>query len=274
MGRVSASSEQPAPNAAPEMLQVEDILSAAVRGWWLLALFALLGGLAGLGINLLQPVVYESGFTILSTIDLGNTGEMSQFEEDLGMEAIGQVISHPLLYQRVTAAAAKQGLPVGTVDLSRQASFERRMGTWRARLRGSDPRALEQVAAVWREMALADLLDAHEHALTVDGLLRKQQSLEACLNQLPFTEPSAGLCGPLSLRALQAQLRASARVIAEERAASRGLISAVIIDASPQPVVPAAPVLYRRGQMALAGLLIGLLLGVWGLRLVPRGKRG
>jgi hypothetical protein len=246
-----------------ETLQIEDVLTTALRGWWLLAVFALLGALVGLGIYQLEPPVYETGFTVLTSIDLTNTGEQTQFEEDLGMEAVGQVIASPNLYERVSAAALLEGLAVDSRGFGASATLERRMGTWRTRLRGSNPQSIERIAAIWQKLAIADLLSAYQHARTADGLQRKQLSLEACLNQSAFTEPSTGLCTPTTLRTLQAQLRASARLIAEERAASRGLTSGIVVDATPQPVFTAVQVQNKRGQMTVAGGLIGLILGFW-----------
>jgi hypothetical protein len=263
----------------PELVQVEDILTTALRGWWLLAIFILLGALLGLGIHQLQPTVYETGYTILTSVDLTNTGEQTQFEEDLAMEAVGQVIASANLYDRVAAAAVKEGIQTDGRAVRVAASVERRMGTWRTRLRGSDPAVIERLAAIWQEVALADLAAAHQHALVADGLQRKQLSLEACLNQSTFSEPASGLCSPNSLRSLQMELRASARIITEERAASRGLTSGILIDLTPQPVGAAVEVLNRRGQMAAAGAAIGLIVGLWAMlsglaaRLL-RGKRG
>jgi hypothetical protein len=277
---------QPRPDSPPpdasssaDILKLEEILNSALRGWWLLALFALLGGLLGLGISSLRPTVYESGFTVLTSIDLTNTGEQTQFEEDLGMEAVGQLIGSTGVYARMAAQAQKEGITLDASSLLTMASLERRLGTWRMRLRDSDPRRAERIAAIWQSIVLADLSEAMQHASAADGLQRKQLSLEACLNQSAFNEPSAAQCSPLTLRALQSQLRAAARLIAEERTASHGLISAILVDTVPKPIIPAAAVLYQRGQMAAAGALIGLILAIWLLQsgLAARwlwGKRG
>lgn len=273
------SSPLPEQPVAPELIQVEDILTVALRGWWLLAVFILLGALLGIGLHQLQPTVYETGFTILNSVDLTNSGELTQFEEDLGMEAVGQVMASPNLFERVTAEAVKEGIPVDVRGVGAMASIERRMGTWRARLRGSDPQHIEQIAAIWQKLAIADLAAAHQHALIADGLQRKQLSLEACLNQSTFSEPSTGQCSPTTLRSLQAQLRASSRLISEERIASRGLTSAIVIDMTPQSVYTAAPVFYKRGQMTAAGGAIGLIVGFWAVQAglaarLLRRKRG
>ena len=127
---------QPRPDSPPpdssssaDILKLEEILNTALRGWWLLALFALLGGLLGLGVYALRPTVYESGFTVLTSIDLTNTGEQTQFEEDLGMESVGQLIGSADVYARVAVQAQKEGIALDARDLLATASLERRLGT-------------------------------------------------------------------------------------------------------------------------------------------------
>jgi hypothetical protein len=267
MAELNAQSDPSVPPAElparSDSIPVEDMLSAALRGWWLLAVLILLGGVVGMAIARFRPTVYETGFSILTSIDLTNTGEQTQFEEDLGMEAVGQLIGSANLYQRVAAEAVKEGIPLDAHEMSTAAALERRLGTWRMRLRGNDPARIVRIAAIWQKLAIADLNDAYQHARVADGLQRKQLSLEACLNQSTFSEPSAGQCSPTNLRAVQAQLRASASLISEERTASRGLTSGIIMDTAPQPILSADAVLYRQGEMIAAGALIGLILGVW-----------
>lgn len=253
----------PEPPATSASIPIEDMLSAALRGWWLLVVMILLGGLVGMGIAQLRPPVYETGFVLLTSMDLTNTGEQTQFEEDLGMEAVGQLIGSLNLYERVAAAAGKEAIPLDAREMASMVGLERRLGTWRMRVRGNDPLRIARIAALWQKLAIADLSEAYQHARVADGLQRKQLALEACLNQSAFNEPSAGQCAPTNLRALQAQLRASASLITAERTASRGLTSGIIMDVTPQPILDANVVIYRRGELIAAGALIGLILGIW-----------
>ena len=254
------------PPADSDSFTARDVLTSALRGWWLLATAIVVGALAALAVNAFLPTVYETGFSILTSIDFTNSGEMTQFDEDLAMESVGQILSSPDLYAHIAAQAAKEGLAIDPAALKSAATVERRLGTWRVRLRGSDARKIEALARIWLSLGTADLTAAHTHALTADGLLRKQLSLEACLAQSAAALPSSGGCAPSGVKDLQAELASAALLISQERIAARALSSAVVFDVFPQEVAPAAAVEFKRGQMAAAGGLIGFVLGIWALQ--------
>ena len=240
-----------------------EVLLAALRGWWLLAAAIVVGALAALAVNFFQPTVYETGFSILTSIDFTNSGEMTQFEEDLAMETVGGILSSPDLYARIAAQAVQDGITIDPGGLRSMSTIERRLGTWQVHLRGSDPRKIEALAAIWLKLGSADLTAAHAHALTADGLLRKQLSLEACLTQSAANLPSAGGCTPAGVKALQAELAAATPLISQERIAARGLASAVVFDIFPKNVLPAVAVQFKRAQTAAAGGLIGFVIAFW-----------
>jgi hypothetical protein len=250
----------------PTAFTLQDVFAAALRGWWLLIAAVLAGALAALLVTFVQPPVYETSFSVLTTIDFTNSGEMTQFDEDLAMESVGGILSSPDLYARISAQAAQQGLQINPAWLKSSATVERRLGTWQVRLRGSDPRKIEAVARIWLKLGTGDLKAAAAHALSADGLMRKQLSLEACLAQSAAALPSSGQCAPGGLKTLQAELAASAQGIAGERIAARGLSSALIFDAFQKEPSAAQAVQFKRGQMVAAGALIGFVLAVWALQ--------
>jgi hypothetical protein len=242
------------------------ILQRALRGWWLVAFCVAAGALAGVAAWSIRPMQYESSFAILSSIDFTNTGELTQFEEDLAMEVVGQILGKQAMLERVTAAARQEGIAIDVVALRDHSSVERRLGTWRVRVRASSPAEAERLAAIWLGFGVEELTQAREHALVADGLKRRQQGLEECLSRSAGVEPSQGMCSPLGLKVLQAQLAESSQLLAEERGLSQGLSSGVVFGEMPAQPSAARRALYGRAEVVLAGGLIGLVIGVWAVQ--------
>jgi hypothetical protein len=242
------------------------ILQRALRGWWLVALCFAAGALAGIAAWSIRPMQYESTFAILNSIDFTNTGELTQFEEDLAMEVVGQILGKSAMLERVAAAARQEGIEIDAVTLRDQSSVERRLGTWRVRVHATTPDEAERLAAIWLGFGVEELTQAREHALVSDGLKRRQQSLEECLSRAASAEPSQGICSPLDLKDLQAQLAEMSQLLTEERALSQGLSSGLVFGEMPAQPEAARRVLYGRAEVVAAGGVIGLVIGIWAVQ--------
>jgi hypothetical protein len=234
-------------------------------------------------VNQLYPTQYESGFGVQVGIDFVSSGELTQYEEDVAFEFAGQILYKPALRQRVVAAANAEGMDIDAAWLRDHSTVERRLGTWRVRLRAESPAQAERLAEIWRGFGVEELNLAREHALAADGLRKRQLSLEECLARAAAAEPSQGLCVPQDLKELQARLAEAGALISQERALSQGLSSAVLFGEFPTQPEPARVAIYGRAEQAVAGGLIGLVLGVWAVqaewagalaRMWTRRKRG
>jgi hypothetical protein len=240
-----------------------DALRTALRGWWLVAAAVVLGGMLGMLFSALQPPLFVSDFSFPTSIDEVNSGEMAQFERDLAMETVGGILYNPDLFARVAKEAGRQGLSIDGAGVKNSALVERRIGTWWVHVYGKNAQDSLTLASIWRELAAADIDDARVHALAADRYYRQQISLEACLAESASAEPSAGLCGSNEFLSIQEQLAQTTQNIAKERAASRAMPGMVLVDTSLKEILPARPVLYNRNQVVAAGMLIGLVAGIW-----------
>jgi hypothetical protein len=238
----------------------------ALQGWWLLCLCILAGSLVGLGLERAAPPLYESRFGIQVGYDYTNTGELSQYQEDVAYELAGQVLYKPAMLARVAQEAQKESLPIDAAQLKNMSTVERRLGTWLVRVRSRDPQTAERLAGIWLNFGVEELRAARQHALVADGLMRRQEGLENCLAQAALAEPSAGLCSPQDIKDLQKQLAESSPLLAQERALSQGIPSGVVFGEMPTAPEPAYIVAFQRGQRVLGGGLIGLVIGVWAVQ--------
>jgi uncharacterized protein involved in exopolysaccharide biosynthesis len=238
-----------------------ELLQKALARWWLVALLFLVGALvSGLGYSLL-PHIYEARASVLTTVDFSNTGVLTQFEEDLMMDAVGWILESAEVTDRVVARAAERNISVDAAGLKEKTTIERRLGTWELRVRDPSPQVAQDLANLWLEEGDAVLKEAYQHAEEAGRLLRYSHSLEVCLEQTAASETSSTLCSASSLAGIQDEMQRVSVKLAAERTASRGLIEGILLG-EPQPApLPAHPVTSSRGLFLLSGGLIGLLAG-------------
>lgn len=244
-------------NADTLLFSPAEGLERALARWWWIVVGVLVGGLAGLLVWALQPPVYEAGFAIPTTIDFTNTGELTQFEEDLAMEAAGAALARPAMR---TQLAENAGLPYA--DLAGMLRAERRIGTWLLRVRARDAGQAEAIATDWLRLTGEEIRALRAHALAADGLSRQLASLEGCLARAANAEPSQGTCALPQDVDLQAEIAALSARLLEEKALSQGVSSGVVFGEIPARVEPARTVAGERGTLGLAGALLGLLAGI------------
>lgn len=240
-----------------------DVLVTALRRWWVIALAVLVGGLAGLGLHALRPTVFEARFEVLLGLDQVGSGELERFEEDAALDAAGLILGGPETLQQVAEAARQAGIEVQPEDLAQMATLERRRTAWMVRLRGPDPQRLEALASVWLQTGFSALEEAYVHARRADSVRRALSSLESCLARTAHSSPAEGLCGAGNLAELQAEIQRTGDLLAQEQQGARGLMSFVLVGSAEKAIVPPQAVANGRGTLALAGALIGLVLGVW-----------
>lgn len=254
--------------------QVEDSfvplasLRIALRFWWLVFLLAAAGGGAGWLAARFQPPVYEAVAHFSTSIDYISTGPLTQFEEDTAINVVGDVILSGRVLKPVIEKAAAEGIQTSVVELKKSTVLERRVNVWDLRVRNTDAQAAERLANLWVEQGQATLLEAYRHSLQADRLNRYLESLESCLAKAAASEPGSGQCSKTRFGEIQQDLQATGKMFSQERLASLGLFSGLLIGPIEPVSAAAGPVLYNRNQMVLAGSFIGLLVGIVLVQLV------
>lgn len=244
------------------------------RRWWMPVLCAFLGALMAFVYSLRTATEYEVAFSVLTGIDQTTAGELTQYEEDVMFEAVGYILYSPDTLTQIAALAQEQGIALTPSDLRDSSSVERRLNEWRVRLHRPRPQEAETLGRLWMQWSWDELQRAYAHALTADGLRRYAESLTACLSRAVTTEPAYGLCGFARLPDLQAELAQTSQRLLEERLASRGLSSSLLLHEVQWETPAPRPVSYRRGWLVLSGLGLGLLAGLILVFALPERKHG
>lgn len=238
-----------------------DLLQTSLRRWWLVILFVLIGGLVGWFIFLVQPPFYEASTSILVTVDFVSTGQLTQFEEDAMMDAVGNVLRSTEVIDRTLTKADQSGVHISAQQFKQMSFIERRLGTWIMRIRSRSPEEAMNLANIWAKEGGAALNDAYQHAVTADHLSRYAVSLETCLEKSVNLVPAAAVCIPEDRVNVQEEIQKLSQNLTSERSASRGILPAALIDPPQLSSLPASPVETGRGGYILAGALLGFLVG-------------
>jgi hypothetical protein len=240
-----------------------DVVKRAIRAWWLVILLVALGGLVGLGATRLLPMEYEGGFNVLTGVDQVNSGALTQYAQDVMMDAVGGILVSPVTMEKVVNAARAQGIQVDVNQLQSNITMERQVSTWQLRIRRPNRAEVDQLAQLWVNIGADDLKEAYAHAQKADGLKRYLSSLESCLSRAVTSEPADGTCNPDNLKGIQNEMESTGAALTQELGAARGLSSGVLINLLEKDLTPARALQNQRGPMVLAGGLIGLILGIW-----------
>jgi hypothetical protein len=240
-----------------------DMIDQALRYWWFMVILILLGGMAGFLAHRVRPPVYEAAGQFTASIDYVATGPLTQYDEDVALNAIGNVISSAQVLDRVVSRAAGEDIQVDRASLRKMAVVERKFTTWDVRVRDTDAGRAKRIAEIWIEEGQALLLESYSHALQAKQLSQYMTSLENCLGESVSSEPSSVYCNPSRLVEIQKELERAGEQFIQERKESYGLFSGLTIGPESIPVLALGPVMYGRNQLVLAGSVIGLLLGIW-----------
>lgn len=240
-----------------------DLINQALRFWWFLVALTFLGGIAGLLIHQVRPPVYEAVGHFSASIDYVATGPLTQYDEDVALNAVGNLlISRPVLNQVITRAET-EGIHIDRAGLAQMAVVERKLTVWDLRVRNTDANLAERIASIWVEEGQVLLLDSYQHAIQAELINKQIKSLENCLGKSVSSEPSSPLCTRYRFVDIQADLKKAGDVLFQERKASHGLFSGLVIGPETAPVLSLKPVMRGRNQLVLAGSVIGLLMSIF-----------
>jgi len=251
----------------PEAYTLKEDLDYTLRNWWLLVLLMLAGVAAGWGFSLLNPPWYEARAEITVNIDISRTGTLTGENQDMLIDAVGDIIGSPIVMQSVQKKLEPPAI---------QAVYlERKADRFALRVVGrSQPQVLE-LAEIWSGLAINTLDQASQHVIAAEILERYLDSLIECVRQAPSTGVSAQICNLPSFAEIQLIIKEAGEELQQEKKAALGLIPGIRYWLSQPAQLSTQVVQYNRKYLLLGGAFIGLVLGIWflHLRLPERLKR-
>jgi len=244
-----------------------DTLDQAIHSWWLIVVFMVLGGVAGLVFSLIRPPVYDAKAVFTTSIDSARTGQMTDVEVDQAIGIVGDIISSTDVTAQVVQKGKAAGITIDAAKFNEMASTVRKNYQWEVHILSSNPNTAVMIANIWANAAAGSLDGAYQHALLAEGYQRYLDSLESCLGQTAAVEPVQSLCSRSNLANIQLELAKTGSLVKQEKQASQGLLPAVLVSLSEKAQPPSKPVLFGRNQSVFSGALIGFLLAIWAIYL-------
>lgn len=241
-----------------------ETLDVILKRWLVVVLFTLLGGAVGWIFHQLQPPVYEARaiFTIsinYSQPDLLDSLDSDHYAEDQMISAAMNIFVSSPVITNMTLDAASLNLAPGDIALDKRIFIERRQAEVTLVVRHEDPQKAAGLANIWAQRGLEALQEAQTHALRVYTLNYLIKSLENCPLEQATT---AVLCQYGSQIELDQAVAGIQTELANEIQASKGLTPAVMFSLERLAEAPQSPVMYQTQGLALAGGLLGFLIGL------------
>ena len=250
-----------------------DLLSVTLKYWWVLVLGMLLGSLGGWVAHRLQPPIYEGRVEFSLQIDYTRTGELSEYQQDQILQNVLSIIYSTQHINQVISSAAQQGINISYSDINNNSAIERHFSTFILRVRHSDPSMVNTILNIWSQAAMTSLDQAYQHAITADLLLTQIQAISECLTQSLSVGPTNPNCGIESQPQVQLLLDELAEKYTHEKLASLNLFPGLSFSLVKSSELPTDPSQMGRSTLMLAGLAIGLLIGILLIQFLPNLKR-
>jgi uncharacterized protein involved in exopolysaccharide biosynthesis len=230
-----------------------EILEHTTANWWVIVLITVLGGIIGWTFHFFAPPVYES--TAAITIDMDFTKrELTQYEEDSVFTAAGAIIASTTVKDQIIPEARAQGILIDMSQLQRAMYSEMKQSIWELHVRDRDPKAAAGIANIWAKKANDALGAALQHAMLVEQLQNRIDTIEAKLAASGSASPDAET---------QATLDKLSNELLQEKQLSQGVISIMVFALTDHATVPEKPVLYNLANLVLAGACIGFIISLW-----------
>ncbi|MFQ5615676.1 MAG: hypothetical protein ACE5GO_04350 [Anaerolineales bacterium] len=253
-------------------------LEHTLKTWWVVLLLTLLGGAAGWRFHQTRPPIYQAKAILTVNVDYTQTGAINERDVDHILGTVGAFFNSNVVLGQVVEQANAQQIEIDLPTLRDISTLERRRSLWQIYIHHSDPQVAFTLANLWGEIALAKLTDAHQHAVQVQALQTRLNTLGNCV---PYPEPPTAGFQSCRLQVgtdLQWEIGIAADELEQVKAASHGIFPALLFDLTQPATLPTEPVAFGRNTLVFFGAVLGFMIGILGagyvFRLTSRDSGG
>jgi hypothetical protein len=249
-----------------------DIFSRSLRLWWVVVIFAIIGGGLGFVVHRIFPPVFSSRAIITTSINFAQTGNLTDEKQDQAINAAGNVILSSAVEDAVLSQAADQGIVIDRNTFESNRFSDRMAYEWIIGVESKDPNEAAALTNLWGENAISVLNEYLLHALKAEALSETLDNLEACFEEVSVTAPSSATCQSMGINEVQQSIDLTSSLLVTEIADSHAIISSMSFALDSKAVVATSPTYRNRNFMVLAGLLIGFIAGVLATQIPFKNK--
>jgi hypothetical protein len=249
-------------------------LNRVLHLWWVIALAMIVCGVAGVLIARIHRPVYESKAIITTILDYSNLEKLDDYDSDQIYLAVGEIIGSSEVKDAVVQKAQIEQLPFTETEILDSMSTDRIDTRWTLRVRLSNPLQAQQVDQMWAEAAMQALTQMKIKAVTGYASQQYINSLVTCLQQTVVLESGSSMCASDDFASIQKEIKTIVDDPASQIASGSLLVMHTSFELTQTPSLPGSPVLFAQNLAGLAGVLIGLVIGLTILSFESRGVSG
>lgn len=251
------------------------LLQKMIRYWWIVVIIMILGGGVGLLLNPTHPAIYESKAVLSTAVDYAFLNKLDDWEEDQIFQAVGDVIHSTAVMNQVVVEAGAQGITLSNAQLQDSFEIDRQDTRWVLRVRDQDPQRAQFLNSLWSKAAIQALSQLRVNAVASIAVQESLNSLVGCLEDKVVVDAGAALCPELDVAQVKDRLAQIAKDPELQMVWNALALSHTSFELTGEASLPISPVLNGRNIHALAGMLVGLILGVWLISsdLLPKLKK-
>ncbi len=226
-------------------------IESFIKNWPRAVLCMLAGALIGWIAWMFLPQDYTAVAGLSIIVDYNHTGKLTDLEED---QIVG--ITEDILHSREIMETVFQASSESDYDrFFNRTRITRTNSSWNLVLTGEDPEEIGKLALLWRDSAYDMLSDSLDHAVRADAFYNVLEGLTRCIRDSKAI-PAADC--PTDPEEITAGIDAAAKQLREEKAAARGLSSAVILGAKDSGSLQIRPASRSAAADTFLGALCGL----------------
>jgi hypothetical protein len=248
--------------------------SRLIHYWWAFVLLMMLGAGVGLGLTKILHPVYESKAVITSVLDYSVLGKLDDTQEDQIFVGIGQIINSTDVKAEVLNKAKANQVNLSDEVILKSLSADRQDNRWVLYVRTNDAQTAQQLNGYWAASAMQSLQAMKANAVT--GYLSQQyvNSLVTCLQESVDLESGSTSCTYKDFSQLQNEIQKVINDPQSQIVSGSLLFLHTSFALTDSPSLPEGPVLLGQNISALAGMLLGLIIGlfIFSTNLIPEPK--
>jgi capsular polysaccharide biosynthesis protein len=231
----------------------------AIRRWWMVVVFMVLGGILGGVFHFFHKPVYEANAILNVSMEfykwnIPAAPDEIMRQQDFAFNSAEAIINSIQVKNDVLEELNAKGDKLDFITLGRKMSLERKTSIWELRVRDIDAEFATEAANVWAEKSLAALQTALDHAIKVNLLENEISSLGQGNSGITAGQPAGGA---------NSEIDALTSELIQEKSASGGILSIMSFSLTNAATEPLKPVVYDTGTLVLGGACIGFLLSLW-----------
>lgn len=237
-----------------------DYSKTLLKKWWLIVIFALIGGMAGFIFTIKNPPIYEAFSVLIVGNDYTSVDRTiwTDTKSDTVINRSALIVNSDGIKDQIIADFKKKGKEIEPDAFS----IAKRLAKWDLVVQHTDPQLAAEAANAWLDISFNALLEARQHSLNALAISKKLSILTNCSNE---TDPSSFCTGITNNIQLSDEITALTNALDAEERSSRSVSVVLTFEKGGYAEIPIRPTIFNRNLLVLVGCILGLILGSMGV---------